>query len=78
MSVSKKDFEAIALILKRLGDGYGEANDGYFDGTGELMEKDDLVFELVRYFKSENPNFDASKFAIACGYPAGREGWIND
>ena len=47
MSVSKKDFEAIALIVKRLGDGYGEANDGYFDGTGELMEKDDLVFELV-------------------------------
>ena len=46
MSVSKKDFEAIALIVKRLGDGYGEA-DGYFDGTGELMEKDDLVFELV-------------------------------
>jgi hypothetical protein len=64
MSLSKKHFEAIALICKRLGD--GEADWG---GMGELVEKDDLVFSLVRYFQEENPNFNANRFVIACGYP---------
>jgi len=64
MSLSKKHFEAIALICKRLGDGERD-----WGGRGELIEKDDLVDALIEYFKFENPLFDADRFYKACGYP---------
>ena len=72
MSVSRKDFEAIALILKRLGDGGGQGN-----GIGELIERDDLIFSLVEYFKSENPNFNPNTFIVACGIDVNaNESWV--
>ena len=70
MSLSKKHFEAIALILKRLGDGGGDET-----GIGELIEKDDLIFALVKYFESENPNFNQNTFIVACGIDVNAEGW---
>tara|TARA_R110000824_G_scaffold77630_1_gene196274 strand:+ start:376 stop:594 length:219 start_codon:yes stop_codon:yes gene_type:complete len=72
MSVSKKDFEAIALILKRLGDGYSDGS-----GMGEMIEKDDLIQALVEYFQSENPNFNPNTFIVACGIDVNAsESWI--
>lgn len=51
---SKKDYEAIARIIKDLTTEEGDIAQGY------LME------ELSDYFEKDNPKFDRDKFYKAC------------
>lgn len=57
MSMSRKNFEAIAKAIN-------EASE--CDNTEELLSV--LFMELSRHFSDENPNFDSSRFAKACGF----------
>ena len=56
MSMSRKNFEAIASAIK-------ESQE--CDNTGELLSV--LSMELCRHFRDENPNFDDARFLKACG-----------
>jgi len=57
MSMSRKNFEAIASAIH-------EASE--CDNTEELLTV--LFLELSRHFRSENPLFDETRFAKACGF----------
>lgn len=52
--LNKKDYEAMAGIIKSLAD-----NDNN-------ISRDDLVEHLSEYFECNNPNFDRDKFYQAC------------
>ena len=54
--VTKRDFEAIAEIVKK------EYNSAYdmFAGKG-------FIDKLANYFEQQNPNFDRKRFFTACG-----------
>ena len=56
MSMSRKNFEAIASAIKESSE---------CDNTGELLSV--LSMELCRHFRDENPNFDDARFLKACG-----------
>jgi hypothetical protein len=55
--MSRKNFEAIAKAIN-------EASE--CDNTEELLTV--LFLELSRHFSDENPQFDSSRFAKACGF----------
>jgi hypothetical protein len=56
MSMTRKDFEAIAEIIRK----------------ANLLPKEiglkDIAQELSSYFKHANPSFDKHKFMRACGW----------
>ena len=54
MSTSKKDYEAIAKIIKMV------------TTQGGMIDRDALIGELSDYFIRENPNFDRDKFHSEC------------
>lgn len=56
--MSRKDFEAIAAILKDHIPVQGEAVD---------ITYADTVTDLADYFKSQNVRFDRRQFLTACG-----------
>lgn len=66
MATSKKDFEAIAAILKRT------ANTYCCDGADAVEE---ITEALADYFRTGNPAFDRERFLKACApdSPAERE-----
>ena len=57
MSMTRKDFEAIAHILREKG--------LVIDHKETIYE---LANDLARYFKQANPSFDKVKFIRACGW----------
>ena len=68
MSMSKKDYEAIAEIINQLpfsirrGEWY----------SSDLPERTEVFLPMVKnladYFMRQNPKFDPHKFFCACGY----------
>jgi len=58
MSVSRKDFEAIAAAINNARRNYGGQN---------IIELEQFLDDIVEYLGSENPNFDAELFIAACG-----------
>lgn len=66
MATSKKDFEAIARILKR-------AANTARGSQGDVVE--DISEALADYFRTGNPAFDRERFLQACAAdtPAERE-----
>jgi len=60
MSVSKKDFEAIAKIIGE----YSWVSPDTFEG---------LANDLADYFKTQNHLFDRRRFMKACGYDEVKE-----
>jgi len=58
MSMSKKDFEAIASAFK--------AEHTYAKKYGVQPSLEVLSARLATYFQQCNPRFDDSKFIIAC------------
>ena len=59
MSVSKKDFAAVAKILK-------QAKEDYRGGTPVSLVLDYLDVWFADYFESENDMFDRGRFIKAC------------
>ena len=62
--MTKKHFQAIAEILKEEFEQYGP------NTTARTISKEisnDLAKKMADYFKSENANFDRSRFLSACG-----------
>ena len=59
MSVSKKDFIAVAKILK-------EAREDWRGGTPLESIINSLDIQFADYFQAENDNFDRAKFINAC------------
>ena len=57
MSMSRKDFEAIAKAI---------------DTASDCDDRDDLLavlfMELDSHFRLSNPNYNSSRFAKACGF----------
>jgi hypothetical protein len=63
MSVSIKDFEAIAKVIDSSRRGYGGQ---------DVLDTRAVLNGLVEYFGSENWNFDAEIFLACCGELAGK------
>lgn len=61
MTLSRKDYKAIAQILHDQGDPFQEG------GPGNLLLKI-LASNLAWYFEQDNPRFDREKFIEACRY----------
>ena len=59
MSMSKKDYKAIAKVIKR----YNPNEMGY---AHSLINE--MIHDLCDYFQQDNPRFDKDKFIVAC-YP---------
>jgi hypothetical protein len=57
MSMSKKDFEAIAAAVNQ-----------NINQTGNSSDKQAIIRVLANTFGSINPNFDRARFFNACGY----------
>lgn len=55
MALSRKTYEAVARILKDVGENYGP----YSDGTRALIE---VRLMLQTYFAQNNPRFDRGRF----------------
>jgi hypothetical protein len=62
MSVSIKDFEAIAKVIDSSRRGYGGQ---------DVLDTRAVLNGLVEYFGSENWNFDAEIFLACCGGSVG-------
>jgi len=62
MSVSRKDFNAIAKVIDSSRRGYGGQ---------DVLESRAVLAGLVEYFGSENCNFDAEIFLACCGGSVG-------
>jgi len=58
MSVSRKDFEAIAAATNNARRIYGGQH---------IIELEQFLDDIVEYLGSENKNFDAELFIAACG-----------
>ena len=58
MSVSRKDFEAIAAAINNARRVYGGQH---------IIELEQFLDDIVEYLGSENKNFDAELFIAACG-----------
>ena len=58
MSVSRKDFNAIADNINNSRRNYGGQH---------ILELEQFLDVMVSYLESENPNFDAELFVAACG-----------
>jgi hypothetical protein len=72
--MTKKDFEAIASILKapleenrkvKYNDIDGHVSRDWLDGRGMMIYE--LVAELSYYFEQVNPAFDRARFYKECG-----------
>jgi len=61
--MSRKHFVAVAAILKEKTIETPAA--GFDEGFASATEE--IAGELATFFKSENPNFNRSKFLTACG-----------
>lgn len=61
MSVSKKDYEAVAAILARQAD---DKPEGEYEHGEEVMRRV-LARELARYFASASASFDNDRFLAA-------------
>ena len=59
--MTKKDFEAIAAIIRRLSTIHVPDE----NGQGMLLT---VTNDLAEYFATVNPNFDRAKFLKACGF----------
>lgn len=59
---SKKAYESIAGVLRKVSAALDEAEDQ--DGACAII---DVATELSALFISDNPNFDRSRFLRACG-----------
>ena len=57
--MSRKDYIAIAAILKR-------HNEGQPKVVGSLIYK--ITADVASYLSGDNPNFDQSRFFKACGF----------
>lgn len=57
MSMTRKDFNAIAEIIRK-----------YTLVGADLLDLHLMTNELATYFKKANPSFDRGKFIKACGY----------
>lgn len=64
MAVSKKDFEAIAKVIKQERDTAIE-----HDQHGARMGISAVAFGVAAHFAQENPRFDRDRFLAACGIP---------
>ena len=62
MSVSRKDFNAIAKVIDSSRRGYGGQ---------DVLDTRSVLSGLVEYFLSENHNFDPSIFLACCGGSVG-------
>jgi len=62
MSVSRKDFNAIAKVIDSSRRGYGGQ---------DVLDTRAVLAGLVEYFGSENWNFDAEIFLACCGGSVG-------
>jgi hypothetical protein len=56
MSMTKKDYVAIAAIFAE------------YQSYGESPEVEDVVDQLGKYFKTDNPRFDIDRFRKAAGF----------
>ena len=59
MSMSRRDFEAIAKIIR-------ENTTKSVEEPLPFIYKDYLVDELCDYFSTRNPRFDGYRFGVAC------------
>ena len=66
MTLSRKDYKAIAQILHDQGDAFVRGDDGF-----HLLEI--LAHNLAWYFEQDNPRFDREKFIEACRYESEEE-----
>lgn len=57
--MTKKDYEAIAESIKQT---------TVIMNQTQVVNKAQLIYQLGRYFKSDNPRFNESKFVEACYY----------
>ena len=63
MSITKKHFKAVAEIINNHGFNYSVEDLDYTDN------KRQLVNSFIKYFKTQNKNFDSFKFYNACMKP---------
>ena len=71
MSMTKKDFEAIAKAIKKQTDTVSSWTGG--EGT---IDRQDMAMDILRrtagdmcdHFRTSNPNFDRGRFMTACGF----------
>ena len=61
MKLFKKDYEAIAIIIKNNDTIHLEDITRNFQGIN-------LIKDLIKYFKKNNPKFDEKRFKEACGW----------
>lgn len=59
----KKDFKAIAEIIKDNTDEICDDNHSHF----MILPRNRVAFELADYLATQNPRFDRQKFLNACG-----------
>ena len=62
---SKGHYEAIARVMRE----YAPANFSFRNEYTKAREKrtEDIIHDLIRVFKKDNPLFDEDRFLIACG-----------
>lgn len=60
MAISKKDFVAIAKIIREYRDDYGNGKEGQATAAG-------IARDLADYFKLANGNFNRHRFLEAAG-----------
>jgi hypothetical protein len=60
MSLSRKHFEAVAEILLR-------ERDKTLEGERAWYAVDRIAYELAKYFRTQNENFDIQRFLAATG-----------
>ncbi len=65
MSMTRKDFEAIASIIKE----FKQNIDPHLLTTNTYINM--MVRDLSNYFKQSNSAFDKERFMKACGYDGG-------
>lgn len=65
MSMSRKDFEAIAMIINEIRKGW---NDQQHELVGTVL--DDVTYDLAEYLRTTNPLFDDTRFKRAAGMGA--------
>jgi len=64
--MTRKHYEAIAAILRAY----------WLAKVGSNVEPDYLILALVRYFQTDNPNFNTTRFYRACGLSEKGNGFL--
>jgi|TARA_R100001530_G_scaffold51240_1_gene38047 hypothetical protein len=63
--MTKKHYKAIAEILNKK---FLEMDNSLCNGTQDVVPiQEEIVKELATFLKTDNPNFDKTKFERACG-----------